>query len=326
MRKVQQMKRIRGSLYYLDKTFDRARIRRELDAQRDAGFDLVWVNGPLFRLEALEAAQAGAFDPIACLMDEAEARGKRVIVEIMAQEDWYVHWDLGGDLEKSRKLTVILAQKYGRHPAFFGYYLGNEIYTVHGEQRTYCHTLWKSVAGWCKRETPGCQVVLSPFFVSDIDEILGYTYEKPEAYASFWRGMLADTGIDILMLQDSGAEHAACFGLAEREPYFAAVARACADTGVELWGNVELAEIDVRDYMELKAFRADYGVNGAGFDDPRWIQVPLAKLNDKAELAARYCAHLVSWGFQQFVSPESGKTGSGAYYEAFRTWNRAESL
>jgi len=313
---------IRGSLYWMDRSYDRERICRELEAQRIAGFDLVWVNGPLFRLEALQANRSGdGFDPILALMDEAHERGMTVMVEIMAREDWYEHWDLSGDLTVSRELVTLIGSRYGRHPAFFGYYLGNEIYMVHGEQRAYCRTLWTSVSEWCKRETPGCRVTLSPFFVTDVAETLGYPYEKPESYAAFWEEMLSGSEIDILMLQDSGAEHAACFGLDDRHPYFDAVARGCAAAGVELWGNLELAEIDVRDYDELKAFRADYGVNGIGFHDRRWIQVPLPKLREKSALAARYCSSLVSWGFQQFASPYSGKAGAEAYYETFKDWN-----
>ncbi len=316
---------ISGSLYYMDKSFDRERIGRELDAQRAAGFDLVWVNGPLFRLADLKLRAASdeqaAFDPIACLMEEAHHRRMTVMLEIMAGEDWYERWDLPADLETSYELISLIGERYGQHPSFFGYYLGNEIYIVHGAQREYCKTLWTNLARCCKQATPGCKVALSPFFVTDIAEVLGYTYEKPEAYANFWESMLTGTDIDILMLQDSGAEHASCFPLDDREPYFAAVARACSAAGVELWGNVELAEITVSNYEELKAFRSDFGVNGVGFHDPRWVQVPLSKLRDKAGLAERYCSRLVSWGFQQFVSPLSGKSGAEAYYEQFQTWN-----
>ena len=55
-------------------------------------------------------------------------------------------------------------------------------------------------------------------------------------------------GIDIVMLQDSGAEHLSFFTLAEREAFYKAFYNACRRTGKELWGNIETAEILARDW------------------------------------------------------------------------------
>ncbi|MFD0959427.1 DUF4434 domain-containing protein [Paenibacillus chungangensis] len=316
------MKAIRGSLYYMNLNGGKTSIDREITAQAKAGFDLLWVNGPAFSLESLQMlGEQGQFDPIAYMLDEAHAMGMKVIIEVMADSNWYMRWDLEADLERSDRIVSILAQRYGIHPAFEGYYLGNELYIVHGKDKEYIRTLWASIAAQCRSSTPGCKIVASPFFVSDSHEVLGYPYECPEAYEQFWDEMLTGCDLDIVMLQDSGAEHGAFYSVEEREPYFAAVASACNRHGVELWGNIELAEIDVKDYIELKQFRGEHGANGEGFHDRRWKRVPLPKLNKKSELASKYCRHLVSWGFQQFISPESGMPGCQSYYEAFCRWN-----
>ncbi len=53
------------------------------------------------------------------------------------------------------------------------------------------------------------------------------------------------TGIDILMLQDSG-EHLAFFTIEQREPFFNSVAKACHNAGAQFWVNVETGEADVK--------------------------------------------------------------------------------
>ncbi|WP_214630229.1 DUF4434 domain-containing protein [Paenibacillus agaridevorans] len=314
---------ISGSLYYVDASFDRDRIVRELDAQQAAGFDLIWINGPALSLGWL--SKEGSYDPVASILEEAASRNMRVILEVMAREDWHFHWDLESDLNTSFHIIEHINRKYGGHRSFYGYYLGNEIYVVQGKELDYCLGLWKQVCRWCRELTPGCKVVLSPFFVTDREEVLGYPYAETDEYETFWNGIFGEVDIDALLLQDSGAEHSAFLSLAEREPYFAAVGRACAAHGVELWGNVELAEIDVADFDEMKQFRGEDGVNGPGFQDARWIQVPVAKLQAKMELASRYANVLVSWGYQQFVSPCSGKAGAKSYEEAFRKLNKTAS-
>ncbi len=311
---------IRGSLYYVDKSFDAKRIEKELDAQKAAGFDLLWINGPLLHPDY--PREAAAFDPIEVIMREAAYRKMTVYLEVMAREDWHEHWDLSVDLPASRAILEHLSAKYNRYASMAGYYLGNEIYVVEGREREYCLALWKEVAEWCRELTPGCRVVLSPFFVTDRREVLGYPYTEPSVYESFWNDIFREVTLDSLLLQDSGAEHGAFFDLDEREPYFAAVRRACVANGVELWGNVELAEIAVANYEELKAFRGELGANGPGFQDARWIQVPIAKLEAKMALASRYCSQLASWGYQQFVSPCSGKTGARPYERQFRKLNK----
>lgn len=314
---------ISGSLYYVDASFDRERIITELDAQQAAGFDLIWMNGPVLSLEWLE--KEGCYDPVSFIMEEADSRNMSVILEVMAREDWHFHWDLESDSSTSRRIIELINRKYSGHRSFYGYYLGNEIYVVEGKELDYCLGLWKQVSQWCRGLTPNCKIVLSPFFVSDREQVLGYPYAEAEEYETFWNGIFSEVHIDALLLQDSGAEHSAFFSLAEREPFFAAVGRACAAHGVELWGNVELAEIDVADFEELKGFRGEEGVNGPGFHDDRWIQVPISKLQAKMELASRYAIKLVSWGYQQFVSPCSGKEGSVPYEEAFRKLNKTAS-
>ena len=60
-------------------------------------------------------------------------------------------------------------------------------------------------------------VTISPFFLLDKDGLRGFEYLAPSEYEEWWGTTLSETGIDILMLQDSG-EHR-LFSLTERAPF-----------------------------------------------------------------------------------------------------------
>ena len=61
---------------------------------------------------------------------------------------------------------------------------------------------------------------------------MGFPRVSPTEYAAWWEETLRQTKIDVVMLQDSGAEHLGFFTLADREPFFAAMQTACRAAGI----------------------------------------------------------------------------------------------
>ena len=147
------------------------------------------------------------------------------------------------------------AARYGAHRSFFGWYLNHEINPIapeNAEETAYWRAVWKTAADACHTVKPGSVVTISPFFLLDDARHRGFVYLTPEQYGAWWRETLCETGIDILMFQDSG-EHLSFFSLAQREPFWAATAAACHAAGRQFWLNVETGEAvaeDWDDYMK----------------------------------------------------------------------------
>jgi len=167
----------------------------------------------------------------------------------------------------------------------------------------------------CHGAAPGSVVTISPFFLLDESRRRGFVYLTPDQYAAWWGKTLAATGIDVLMLQDSG-EHLSFFTLEQREPFFAAMAAACQKAGAGFWVNVETGEADVADWDEFLA------QSRAG--TVPWRFTPMPWLEKKLELAARYADSIINWGYFPYMAPgpvagneQTGRQEAYAAYQAY---------
>lgn len=99
------------------------------------------------------------------------------------------------------------------------------------------------------------------------------------------------------MLQDSG-EHLGFFTLDQREPFFAAFAKACRQAGTRFWVNVETGEEDVNDWGE---YFTNIQRRQKSWD--YWRFTPIEWLEKKLCLAASYAENIVNWGYYPFMTP-----------------------
>jgi hypothetical protein len=190
--------------------------------------------------------------------------------------------------------------RYGKHASFYGWYLNYEINPLAPEEREqsrWWRTVWREQTAECHRVAPRLQVFISPFFILGKNGRNGIKYLAPQQYADWWRDTLRETKIDVVMLQDSGAEHASFFTLADREPFFAAMQAACRDAGARLWLNVETGEKLAANWDEFAAIEREQRV--------LWRFTPIDHLAAKLELAARYGEEIVNWGYFPFMMPNS---------------------
>lgn len=217
----------------------------------------------------------------------------------------------GGDLYQKKTVEELLGksnpyieeyyEKYGNHASFWGWYLNNEINPIENsdqEQSAFWRTLWKSVVDKCHQTAPETKVTISPFFLLDKESYRGFKYLEPKEYEEWWYHTMEETGIDILMLQDSGAEHLSFFTLDDRRPFFQAFANACRRAGKEFWINVETGQVEARDWAD--ALEMERNFNKA------WAFTEIDWLKQKLELAAEYATGIMNWGYYPLMNPEDG--------------------
>ena len=93
--------------------------------------------------------------------------------------------------------------------------------------------LYNGMADEVKRLAPELVVSSAPFF----------SLRNPvELYEERWRAFLRQARIDVLMLQDGvGCERN--ITVDNMVPFYESLSRACGDTGVEFWSDLELFDL-----------------------------------------------------------------------------------
>ena len=223
----------------------------------------------------------------------------------MPQGGWYGKADAKDMLATNTKHIRRYQARYGRHASFWGWYLNYEINPIEPgdvEQTAFWRSLWHGVAEECHRSAPGSVVTISPFFLLDDARRRGFVYLSPEQYAAWWGETMRETGIDVLMLQDSG-EHLSFFTLKQREPFFAAMAEACHKAGARFWVNVETGEMHVADWDEFLALSRDNKTPWR-FTPIDWLQT---ETRARRPLWRRHC----ELGILPFHGSHGGQTPAG---------------
>ncbi len=275
---------MRGTLWWLVPGYadwPREKLERAIQAQQDIGFDLLWLLNTPALLAAAEKGEPGLGDLLEWVYEIADARGMRVIADL-PKGGWYGKTPAADMLRSNRDHITRYTARYGDHPSFWGWYLNYEVNPVapdDGERTAFWRELWRGIAAACHQAAPGSVVTISPFFLLDDGTHRGFRYQTPEEYAGWWGATMKATGIDIIMLQDSG-EHLSFFTVAQREPFFAAMAKACHEAGGKFWVNVETGEAHVADWEAYLQLNKEKKVP--------WRFTPMDWLEKKLQLAAKH--------------------------------------
>lgn len=243
-------------------------------------------------------------DALEMIYSIADKKGMRVISDLnMAGGAWYGTISADSLESKTKKYISEYHMRYGKHQSFWGWYLNNEINPIRvteTEKSLFWRKVWKSIVDECHRVRPGSMVTISPFFLLDKDERRGFKYLEPVEYEEWWTATLRETGIDILMLQDSG-EHLSFYTLAEREPFFAAFSKACENAGTKFWLNVETGQVDAMNWIEALDMEKN--------KKKKWEFTKIDWLSQKLELASKYGEGIINWGYYPFMNPSGLATG-----------------
>jgi prepilin-type processing-associated H-X9-DG protein len=296
--------------------WSRDRWKRELEAEKAIGFDLLWLS----HLDLEEESQLGnsdeshePTDKIRMVLDLCQQLDMQVILSTGSSRQWFGTLDLEKEIQLVGSRIQRIGERYRNHPAFFAWYIPHEIYFADGPFGAYIEKLFPALVERCKAAAPGKPVTLSPFFILDQDRIFGdFRYVTPEEYREYWTHLIQLSGFDIIMLQDSG-EHFSYVTNEQRRPFFAAMHAACEASDARFWANVEVAEMvcpSIEEYVQR------YGrVHHAIAKDIPWRAVPMDRLESKLELAAEYAERIVSWGYVQFGRPSLGAEAANWYQQ-----------
>lgn len=284
--------------------------KEDLDAVQGLGMNVMVLAGGWF------GQSAAAPDPMEAFFVEADRRGLELYVDTALVQNWWTLPEPGPEIARAKERIALLQRRFGGHPSFKGWYIPYELYVFWDEQASLIRKLYLEVAAACRAADPGKKVMISPFFILDSAQQLGdFRYATPDEYREFWTGLLKDTSIDIVALQDSG-EHLSCYTVDDRRPFFAAMKAACAATGKTLWGNVETGELEV---ASIEEYVKRYGLK-THVNDPKtasaWRGVPADKLAAKLNMAGEFTDTVITWGYKEFVRPE--KSRGAELYEAYR--------
>lgn len=190
-------------------------------------------------------APAGV-DPTGLLLDAADRAGFSVHLGVASDEKhwWRIPYQpddlpayVAHEPERNNEISRELVELYGDHPSLVGIYLSHEIHLGDewaGDNMPHLVRLFNAMSDEVKRIAPHLLVSTAPFF-----SLRGAI----EQYEQRWREFLEQTRLDILMLQDGvGCERH--ITVENMVPYYEALARACQETGVDLWSDLELFDLN----------------------------------------------------------------------------------
>lgn len=290
-----------------------------IESQQAIGFDLLWILGSADLMEkALQNEQNGQpYDPLEMVLSLADEKSMRVIVDL-PQGGWYGKIEADVLLDDVNQHIKAFWKRYGKHRCLYGWYLNYEINPLAPDEKVesaWWREVWRNITASCHRVAPNTVVTVSPFFLLDDKNRRGFPYLTPTDYAAWWEETLRQTKIDILMLQDSGAEHLGFFTTADREPFFAAMQTACRRANAHFWVNVESAEVDVRCWEEFISAEQKKNVT--------WRIVPMDRLAEKIEVASRYGEQIINWGYFPYMTPEKvGQRPTAAHVNACEAYRQ----
>ena len=304
---------ISGALWALEATslaLGESGWREELEQQRRIGFDLLW-------LCSVPAALDAPGDPVRVILDLCAKRKVRVILDTGSSNTWWNPFDVQSEIERCNSGIKRIGERFAGHPAFRCWYIPHEIYMAWGDFARKIDVLYPALVERCKKAAD-LPVSLSPFFILDSDEMFGggFRYNKPDEYERYWTRLIKRSGLDIVMLQDSGEHFSFCTN-ERRRPFFKAMSAACAASGARMWGNVECAEVECPSPAE---YVKRYGrVHMSAVPNLPWRPVPIERLRSKLELAAEYSEDIVTWGYREFCRPGIG-AGAKSWYQDYRAY------
>lgn len=308
---------ISGTLWFVSghesSSWQTAQWRRELTHQKAIGFDLLW----LVNAQALLNTQEFSLRQ---LLDLCSEMGFKAIIDTGSTHDWHSRLNVKEEIAACTKNIRAINERVAGHSAFHSWYIPHEIYMCWGPMNDYIRELYPALVTTCKKAA-NRPVSVSPFFILDRTKVFGdFRFNEPAEYRAYWADLIKRSGLNIVMLQDSG-EHFAYVTIEQRRPFFDAMSRACKDSGAQLWGNVEVAEMNI---PSIEEYVKRYGrVHHATVKDMPWRAVPMDRLKQKLDLAASYSGRLISWGYKEYCRPALGPAAKDWYrnYLQYRTAN-----
>lgn len=145
-------------------------------------------------------------DMVLFALDAAKSVGMKVRVGLGENDDWWergwhdFNW-LSEEAEISKKIINEIFDIYGDHNAFGGWYIPyefSEFFSTTKSQQIQLNLFYKSLANEIKSKNRNLTIMIAPFYNSN-----KYKIGCLEVWSKTMGGVLMNTGIDIVSLQDS---------------------------------------------------------------------------------------------------------------------------
>lgn len=266
---------------------------RQFDVFRDMGMDSVmiirvgWSFMSMFKSKVLKTDVYDADDRVALFLDEARRTGLRLY---MGMHDTYKCWrqfDWEGEVSINIELIDELMERYGKHPAFYGWYVSHE-----PGLDSLPWNIWNPLIAKIRKVSPRKPVLLSPRFEGrkwDPDNP-----RPPKSYAHMFDDAMSHMTqkIDAAAFMDG---HPA-FG--ELREYVSLMKPVMDKHGIAYWSNLETFDRD----MPIRFPPIDWN-----------------KMRMKLELVQPYVSKVMTFEAPHFLSPysmwESGRMLYRRYME-----------
>ena len=256
--------------------WSRDQWRADFDNMQAIGIDtMIFIRGGYGDKTVFPSKTIGtpyADDFAGFVFEEASKRGMEILFGLYHSK----RWDLVGnekEIQKNKAFIDEVYERYGHYPAFKGWYLPHEVSSnIYG-----IGELMRALSGMCKDKTPDKNVLISPYFKTEITskEIL-----TPEQTFEVWDEIFAvgAKDVDICAFQDGTAP------LSQMDDYYGAILKACRRNNMQHWVNTETFERDVR---------------------CMYYPIPFQDLVNKLEHHKNYADKIITFEFSHFLSPQS---------------------
>lgn len=251
----------------------------DLDYMKEIGMDtIVFIRGAFYNKciypsQIFSTLKKDDEDFAGFIFQEAEKRNMQVFMGMYISN---LDWNSGNyryELEQNKKFVKEVLSRYGEMSSFKGWYIPHE----GNDTSLNLKEIMSGMASICKDSSPNKKVLISPFFKGkNIDK----NYFTPERTSDEWRDIFDKCGKDI----DYCAFQDGTVPLEEYTDYFSEMKKVCNEYNIELWGNIETFERDVRCMYYL---------------------IPFDLLRKKIELATPYVEKMITFEFSHFLSPQS---------------------
>ncbi|GIV19008.1 MAG: hypothetical protein KatS3mg023_0759 [Armatimonadota bacterium] len=233
-------------------------------------------------------------DPFPAILELAHQRRIKFIFGLRHDSRWWREWGnveyLREEARESAALAREVYRRYGKHPAFAGFYIPYELWdgSFTDAQLKSLRELLHAVGTVCRQLAPNKPVFLAPFFAGLL---------SPERFEQLWLKLLQGRPVDVVALQDGVGARGWDDQVEERVvPYFAAMQRACRQQGVKLW-------------CDLECFR----LTNANPARPQFAPASAERVMRQLRVVSPYVERVVIFDFYHYMSPYRGEAHKALY-------------
>ena len=247
-----------------------------------------WSDSAMYKSEVMKTTLVPHVDMVKLLLDLAQEYQLRVYVGLF---DTYKYWllnDWENEVAVNKELIHELDERYGKHPAFYGWYMCHE-----GSMGSHQTRIWKPLCEEIKKFDKKRPIFVSPRYAGK-KWTANYPI-PPEVHKKHFDVILGEMEglIDIYAPMDGHVP------FNELESYMSVTKEIMDKYGAQYWSNLETFDRDM---------------------PWRFPPIEFAKLIYKLNVAQKYVTKIISFELPHFMSPDSMYPSAHTLYELYHQY------